>query len=40
MLLWMILITWQITGAIGLTANGWLIVTVVCWMWHVTTKRK
>ena len=40
MLLWMILITWQITGAIDLTAGGWMIVTVACWGWHAASKRK
>ena len=40
MLLWMIRVTWQIAGAIDMTPEAWLIVTVACWIWHVTAKRK
>ena len=30
----------QIAGAIDMTPGAWLIVTVACWIWHVTAKRK
>lgn len=40
MLLWMILVTWQIAGAIDMTPEAWLIVTVACWGWNAASERK
>lgn len=34
MLLWMLIVAAELTGTHCFDANGWLFVTLVCWLWH------
>lgn len=34
MLLWMMLVAAELIGYHCFDANGWLFVTLACWLWH------